>query len=329
MNNIIKKWGIAAIAVAALIGSMAFKKDAPYMKTIAITQIVEHPALDATYKGIVDELRSQGFIPGKNIHLVYETAQGSPVMATQIAQRFIGLKPAAAVALGTLSSQALMRASQGTGIPVVFSSVTDPVDAQLVNRNSAPGGNVSGLSNWIEMTPQLRKFKEIVPGLKALGIVYNPGEANSVKLNATVKQKAKKMGIEVVLAPATTSVEVSTAARSLVNEVDAMFVTNDNTALSAFESIVKVATNAGIPVFVSDTDMVQRGAVAAVGPNQYQLGRQTGKMVSDILRGASPATMAVGFPEKSEFYLNLDAVAAIRLAIPDRMKEEADMLVSL
>jgi putative ABC transport system substrate-binding protein len=304
-----------------------FKREAVYCKTVAIGQIVEHEALDETRRGIVDELKEAGYIPGKNINLVYETAQGDAVMANQIATNFKSLNPDVAIGIGTAIAQSLKQKLAGTDIPVVFSSVTDPVGSKLVDDLGPNTRGAVGFSNWVEVGPQLEKFQQICPNLRFLGVIYNPGEANSVAMLKEIEKAAKEYNVEVIPAAASVSSEVSMAARSLAQRVDAYFVSNDNTALSAFESIVKVANKSNLPVFVSDTDMVRRGAAAALGPNQYQIGRQTGAMVVQLLGGVQPKGFAVGFPTQTEFVINKDALAGIRMAVPEDIFAEAQSIL--
>lgn len=327
---------IKLIISILLIGSLGFflintegTENKPLKKPIvAISQVVEHEALNETYKGIMDELEAQDYVKGKNIDILFETAQGSPLLAGQIAQKFAGMKPSVMVGIGTTAAQSLVSANRGKNIPIVFSSVTDPVGAQLVASLTNPGSGVTGVSNWIPLPPQLTKYKEILPNLKRLGIIFNPGEGNSVILVNRLKDLGPQMGIDVIEAPATISVEVGSAAEHISNKVDAIFISNDNTALSAFEAIVNVANRSKIPVFVSDTDMVKRGAVAALGPDQYQLGRQTGKMIIEILKGNSPSNMPVAFPEKTEFYINLHALEAVHLNVPADLINSADKIIN-
>lgn len=328
MKNKIIKIGIGILLGMGLIGTMTSKEEVPAMKSIAISQIVEHPALDATYRGILEEIEAQGYIIDKTIKISYETAHGSPTMAGQIAQKFVGKRPDVLVGLGTIASQALVSANRGKNIPIVFSSVTDPVGAQLVASLTQPSGGVTGVTNWVPLEPQIEKFKRILPKLKRLGIVYNPGEGNSVILVSRLKAVGGKMGIEVIDSAATSSAEVGLAAQNIAHKVDAIFISNDNTALSAFPSIVAAGNEANIPVFVSDIDMVGKGAVAAFGPDQYELGRQTGRIIVKILKGTSPAKIDVEFPEKTEFYLNLDALEAIHLQVPESLINEADDIIN-
>lgn len=326
----INKWGKALVAALTLVAGLSMLnlvKEKGMERTIAVTQFVEHPALDATYKGMMDELEAEGFYAGKNYRLIYELAQGDAVIAAQIAQKFVGMKPDVIVAIPTTSAQTVRQATMGSGVPVVFSSVTDPVGAKLVGNLKMPEGNVTGQSNFLEVKPQLEKFREILPGLKRLGVIYNPSEANSVVLVEMIRKAAGELGMTMVVGIATSSSEVSQAAKQLVGKVDAIYIANDNTALSAFEAIVNVGNANKLPVFVSDTDMVIRGAVAALGPNQYDLGRETGKMVVKVLRGAKISSLPVGFPKKVEFVVNLKAARAVGIVIPEKIVASADFVI--
>lgn len=327
-NKLLKRLRIGLLLGAGLIGQILSGNEPLEIKTVAISQIVEHEALNETFRGIIDELEAEGYMQGKTIKIVYETAQGSPQMAAQIAQKFISMQPNVMVGIGTIAAQALVGANKRSNKPIVFSSVTDPVGAQLVASLTEPGAGVTGVSNWIKLEPQIELFEEILPKLKRLGIVYNPGEGNSVILVSRLKDTANRMGIEVVESPATSTMEVGMAAKHIAHKVDAFFISNDNTVLSAFEAVVGVANDAGIPVFVSDINRVQSGAVAALGPDQYGIGRQTGKMIVKILKGLSPAKMPVEFPKQSEFYLNLDALKRLHVQIPDSLVKKADKIIN-
>lgn len=286
-------------------------------KHIAIMQIIEHPALTSTRRGIEDELRTQ------DTKIDFESAQGNPALAAQIAQKFVGASPDVMVGIGTTAAQALISAQPQGTIPIVFSSITDPLEARLVKNLKNPGGIVTGVSNFVDPTLQFELFKKIVPTLSRIGVIYNPGEANSVMLIEQMKKIASLKKIILVLTTANTTADVPLATRSLIGKVQAIFINNDNTALSAFDSIVKIATQHKIPVFCSDTDMVNRGALAALGPNQYEVGRQTGKMIIAILQGKTPQQLPVQFPDKVELRLNLKQATKLGLTIPTPIINEA------
>lgn len=235
--------GFAAALACGLSISAATAAD----KSVAITQIVEHPALDAATKGVKDELAAAGYVEGKNLKWSFESAQGSPVTAAQIAKKFVGDAPDVIVAVATPSAQTV--AASTKTIPLVFSAVTDPVGAKLVASLAKPGANVTGVSDMSPIAAHMALIKRIHPSAKRLGVVYNPGEANSVSLVTLVKAEGPKAGMAVVEAAANKSGEVLSAARSLVGKVDAIYVPTDNTVVSAFEAVVKVGMDAKIPVF--------------------------------------------------------------------------------
>ena len=296
----------------------------PHLPKIGVLQIVEHPALDESRRGIFDELKEQGFFtPPKNLKWIYENAQDNVALSAQISQRFVGIPVDIIITLGTKSTQAAIGISQDSEIPIVFVSVTDPVGAKILKNLQQPEGNVTGVSNLTPIAPQFKVFRELLPKLKRIGVVFNPGEANSVRLNELMVETGKEMGIEVITAAATKSSEVRTAALKLASNVDALFVNNDNTALAAFEAIVQVGNMANIPVFVSDTDMLARGGLAALGPNQYQLGRQVGKQVARLLRGDKVGEIPVEFAKKIELHLNMKTANNLGVSIPESIKGRA------
>ena len=244
-----------------------------------------------------------GYKEGKNLIVDYQSAQGNTALATQIAQKFTANQANLIVAIGTPAAQAAMAATKDTEIPVVFSSITDPLAAKLVTSLEAPKGHVTGVSNFVAIEPQFSFFKKLVPHLKSLGIVYNPGEANSIALNTLMEKAAKGFDLKLVMTTATKTSDVLSASRSLCGKVEAIFINNDSTALAAFKSVVKAAKDCGIPAFVSDVDLMDQGAFAALGPNQTDLGRQTGRMVDYILKNPKASLPPVGFPEKIEKYV--------------------------
>jgi len=209
------------------------------------------------------------------------------------------------VAIATPSAQALVASTKT--IPVVYSGVTDPIAAQLVKDWKASGGNVTGVSDLLELEKQVDLIKRIIPGVKRVGMVYNPGEANSAVVVKSLKELLSKSGISLVEAAAPRTVDVGSAAKSLIGKVDVIYTNTDNNVVSAYESLVKVGNDAKIPLIASDTDSVKRGAIAALGVNYYDLGRQTGKVVARILKGEKPGDIASATSSKLELFVNTTA----------------------
>ena len=283
---------ISSLALGATVAllPLAQAQTAP-VKSVADTAIVDHPALDAVRKGVEDELKAQGWQAGKNLKYQYQSAQGNAATAGQIVRKFIGDKADAIVAIATPSAQAAAAAT--SSVPIVFSAVTGPVAAKLVKDLKAPGGNVTGVSDRLPLAPQVDLMLKVVPTAKRVGIVYSPGEINSTILIKELKAVLAQRGMTLVSAAAPRTVDVQAATKSLVGKVDLIYSSTDNNVVSAYETMVRVATDAKLPMIAADTSSIKRGAVAALGMNYYDMGRQTGKMVVRILKGEKPGSIAV------------------------------------
>lgn len=303
------------------LGMPAFADDA----FVAVTAIVEHPALDAARDGVRDELKAAGYEEGKNLKFTYESAQGNPGTAVQIAQKLVGENPTVIVPISTPSAQAVISAT--SDIPVVFTAVTDPLGAKLVTNLEKPGGNVTGMSDLSPIAKHLDLIHQIVPGAKKIGVPFNPGEANAVTLVNLLKEKAAPMGMEIVEAPAPKSSDVQAAAQSLVGKVDVIYVPTDNTIVSALEAVIGVGIDNKLPVFAGDTDSVKRGAIAAVGFDYYDVGRQTGKIVARILKGEKPGDIAVQGVEITQLFVNPGAAQKMGITIPESLIASAKEVV--
>ena len=317
------RFGLALLTTAVSLGmaGSAFAAD----KYVAITQIVEHPALDAVRKGVKDVLAEAGYVAGQNLKWSFESAQGNSATAAQIAKKFVGDAPDVIVAIATPSAQTIIANTKT--IPVVFSAVTDPIGAKLISDMAHPGKNVTGVTDMTPIAAHMALVKRVAPNTKRLGVISNPGEANSVSLVKLIQAEGPKIGMSVTVASATKSGEVLAAARSLVGKVDAIYIPTDNTVISAFEAVVKVGNDAGIPVLAGDTDSVKRGAVAAAGFNYYDIGRQTGHMVVKILKGEKAGNMAVQGVAKTDLHLNLKSAKSQGVTLSDALISEAKEII--
>ncbi|MCC4271888.1 ABC transporter substrate-binding protein [Marinobacter nauticus] len=310
--------GASLLAAASLV-----QADDP--RVVAITQIVEHPALDAVHEGVKDELAERGYREGENLRLMHESAQGNSAIASQIARKFVGENPDVIVAIATPSAQTVAAAARN--VPVVFSAVTDPIAAKLVQSWEAPGANITGVSDMLPIEKHLDMLQRAMPDAKRIGTVYNPGEANAAALIELLEERLQARGMELVKGAATKTSEVLGAARSLVGKADAIYLTTDNTVISAAEAVISVGERSKIPVFAADTATVERGAVAALGFNYYNHGRQTGAMVARVLEGAGTADMPVETMEELDLYVNPEAAERMGVTLPEDLIQEAVKVV--
>ncbi|HQG04061.1 MAG TPA: ABC transporter substrate-binding protein [Thermoleophilia bacterium] len=287
--------------------------------TIGITQIVTHPALDASVEGFKQGLAEKGFT---NVTYEVKNAEGDMATASSIAQAFASEDLDLILGVATPTSQAVAKAVTTT--PIVFTAVTDPVGAGLVDDPEAPGANVTGVSDMLPVKPHLDLIKQIVPDVKTIGVLYNAGEANSVFSVEQEKKAAAAMGLKVVEATASNSSEVKAAADSLVGRVDAISVLTDNTVVSALESVVKVCQQNDIPLISGDTDSVKRGSAAAYAFDYKDLGVQAGYIAAEILSGTPIAEIPVQFAESLQLSVNPASAKAMGVTLPEDVLAKAD-----
>lgn len=286
---------------------------------VALGQIVEHPALDTLRKSIKDGLEKHGFVEGKNLKWTYENAQGSPATAVQIAHKLISLEPNVIITLSTPMTQAV--ASATTKLPIVFGAVTDPKSAKIENLK-----NVTGLTDFVPVDKQIQLIQAIVPSVKAIGLVYNSGEANSVKQVEEIKKFCEGQNIRIEVVAVTKSSDVSAGVRTLVGKADAILLPTDNTVITALESILKIGITHNIPIFGSDVDIVRRGAVAAYGVDWTLSGEEIAGMVSEILKGKSVSAMHIQNPQKLVLHVNPNAAMKMNVKLPEDIVNKADFV---
>ncbi|KAA0180215.1 ABC transporter substrate-binding protein [Cupriavidus sp. H18C1] len=308
-----------AVALALLHGG------AVNAQTVKVLSIVDHPALDAIRDGVRAELKSAGYDADKNLKWEYQSAQGNTGTAAQIARKFVGDQPNAIVAIATPAAQAVVASTKT--VPVVYSGVTDPVAAQLVKGWQASGTNVTGVSDKLPLDKQVALIKRVVPKAKTVGMVYNPGEANSVVVVKELKSLLAKEGLTLKEAAAPRTVDIGPAAKSLVGKVDVIYTNTDNNVVSAYEALVKVANESKVPLVAADTDSVKRGAIAALGINYGDLGVQTGKIVVRILKGEKPGAIPSETSDKLELFVNTTAAEKQGVTLSQDLIKEAKQVI--
>jgi len=291
---------------------------------IGLTQFATHPAADAGRQGFIDALADAGFVEGENVTYDYQNPEGDATAEQTIAQKFVNEKVDLIFSFGTRISQQCVNAAKGTDVPVVFCAITDPVAAGLVSDwDNHPEDNVTGTSDMIEMDSTVNLILEIVPDVTRLGTIYNSGESNSLVLNEALKEVCSGLGIEVVEATVSTSADVLVAAQSLVGQVDAIWVGTDNTVVSGLEALIGVCEDNQIPFFPSDDPSVERGGIACLGFDYYDVGYQTGEMAVRILGGESAADIPVELGKVFSYSVNTAAAERYGVTIPQAILDKA------
>src|ERR1700722_9308021 len=298
-------FGVMTLALfATILVDAGRPTSAAETKSIAIITMVDTPQLVEVKDGVIKGLAAHGYVDGKNLKINFKSAQSNFGTAQQIARQFIGEAP-----------------------EVIFTVVTDPVSAKLISSKTHPGGNVSGISDVVPTERQIGLVREIVPGLKTLGLLYDSASDSSRASAESIKALGPKMGFTVVEAAAMGLNNVASAAQSLVGRVDAIFVPNDTTVYAGFESVVKVAQDAHVPLFSAERRSVQRGSIGTVGFDFGQIGVKTADMVYKVLSGTKPGDMDVVYmvdePDTLGLYLNKASAEKMGVTIPKALLEHA------
>jgi len=289
--------------------------------TIAITQIVDHPSLNLAREGVTDIIKKQ--IP--NAKFIYDNAQGNVATSVQIGKKFASLNPDVIVAISTPSAQTAMSATVRSQIPIVFVSVTSPIEAKLVSNLQKPGDRVTGSTDAPPYAKQVELIKTLLPKAKTIGVLYNPGEVNSVDMVKNFQEEAKDYKILTASTPTTN--EVAGALRSLIGKIDVLYIPMDNTVVSAYEVVGKIAADQKLPIIASDPDTVKRGALAAIGYNHYNVGQISGQQVLEILGGKKAGDIPVTAPTTYELTLNMKTAKVLDITVTPELLQQVDELV--
>lgn len=291
-------------------------------KTVAITAIVEHPSLDAIRQGVIDEIEAQGYKQGENLTVNFQSAQGSMATVAQISKQFVADKPDAIVAISTPSAQSLAAATKE--IPIIYTAVSNPITAKLIdNKNKPTQANITGLSSQLPLAPQLDLIQKIMPNAKSIGYVYSSGEVNSVSLKNDLATELPKRQLTVVEMPTNRPTEIGMATKALDGKAQIIYTSMDNNVASAMESMVDSANTLKLPIVASDEFSVRRGASIALGVNDYDFGRATGKMVVQVLDGKAVTEVAPMVMNDLTLYVSPKHAELQGLSIPDDLLQKA------
>jgi putative ABC transport system substrate-binding protein len=319
---------MAVVWVAGLTLAMAPSACAPKSKAarVAVNQFVQHPLLDDVLAGLKEELQASGYEDGKNLQLIVKNASGDQNVTNQINQQFVADKVDVIVPLATPAAQSAVKATKD--IPVVFGAITDPVKAGIADSLEKPGGNRTGTTDRWPYDKQVKLMRDILPKAAKVGMVFNPGESNTQASLEEIRPALKKYGFTAVEVPVATTNDVYGAVKSLVGRVDALLIPADNTAVSAFDVIVKVANDKRIPLFAGNVPCVEKGAIATYGVNYKKIGRATGRLVVKILRDkANPGDIPVVVESDSDLIINLSAAKKQGVTIPQELLSAASRTI--
>ncbi len=330
-----KKKTIAIMMTAAMVMAMAAgcgskessssdgdNKEASYK--IGIQQFAEHGSLDNCREGFLEGLEEEGIKEGDNLKVEVKNAMADTATNAQIADSFVSDNMDLICAIATPSAQSAYNAAMDKDIPVVYTAVTDPVAAELADKDGNPVGNVTGTSDTLPVEEQLKMIREMMPDAKTIGILYTTSEANSVSAIATYESLVDKYGFALETKGISQTSEIALATDDLLTKVDCITNLTDNTVVASLPTILEKANEKGIPVFGSEIEQVKIGCLAAEGIDYIQLGKQTGKIAAQILKGEKKAS-EIPYEIISEpgFYVNTKVAENLGIEVPSDLADSA------
>ncbi len=312
---------VIAVAISAMAGCGAKEED---KITIGIGQFAEHGSLDNCREGFLAGLAEAGYVEGEQIEVLLENAQADTGTAGQIANNFVSNKVDLICAIATPMAQSAFGAVKNTDIPVIFTAVTDPILAELAKGDGTPNGNTTGTSDKLPVQKQLEMIRAILPEAKTIGIMYSTSEINSVSAIEEYKAAAGDYGFEIVESGITTAADIPLAADNLLEKVDCINNLTDNTVVSSLPVILQKASDKGIPVFGSEVEQVKIGCLATVGLDYYDLGKQTGAIAAQVIKGEKKAS-EINFEviEEASFYGNTAVADSLGITFSEALVSSA------
>jgi putative tryptophan/tyrosine transport system substrate-binding protein len=313
------------IALAVFLG-ITFVDNTPKLPLVVISQIVQHDALDRERDGVIAALKDAGYEDGKTVTILQGNAQGNISISTQIANAFASKGPDVAVGISTPSAQSLIQPMTKHNVPIVFAAVTDPVEARLVSGLKTHPENITGVSDGLPLGPALELIQRLLPSVKSIGVIYNPGEANSAKAVEKLKLLAQGLGLTIVEATTSNTSGTLSAAASLIGRVEAVFIPNDNTAMTSIDALVVFGRTHNLPFFTPDFDSVERGVLAVRASSHFAMGYKAGQLVVKILKGAKASELPVESQHDLQLAINMPTAKALGIEIPSDLIKEAKLV---
>lgn len=291
--------------------------------SVAIAQYVAHPSLDATAQGMKDVFEEAD----ADIEVEEQNAQADQATMNNIVGGYGGDDSLDAV-LPIATPVAIAAATSITETPIIYSAVTDPVDAGLVPDWETPGENITGVSDMNPVEDQLQLILDVVEDAEVIGIPYSSAESNSVVQVDAANDAADALGVEIQEVAVTNTSEVAQGVESF-SDIDAIYVPTDNTVVSGLETVISYGIDNEIPVFAAESDSVERGTVGTYGLNYYEHGRQAGEMALSIISGEAEVAdtpTALADDAAMEYTFNLDAAEQMGVEIPEDLRADANIV---
>ena len=319
MNKVITAGIVTAILASA---STVYAEKETY--TIGIEQFAEHGSLDNCREGFLQGLAEAGLVEGENLTVEYKNAAADMGTAGQISDSFVASDVDLLCGIATPSAQSCFNAAMDKEIPVIYTAVTNPLAAELADEEGNPVGEITGTSDKLPIRKQLEMIRTMLPEAETIGILYTTSEANSESAIKEYETLAGEYDFKIETSGITVTADIPLATQGLLEKVDCITNLTDNTVVNSLPTVLEMANEAKIPVFGSEIEQVKIGCLAAEGLDYVELGRQTGKMAAQVLKGEKKASeLPYETIEEASLYINEKAAENLGIEIPAELKDSA------
>lgn len=295
---------------------------------VGVLQYAPHSSLDNCYTGFKEGLAEGGYVEGENLTIYFQNANGEPSTSNLMASNFVSQNMNLICAIATPAAMSAYSATYTSAkTPVVFTAVSDPVAAGLVQSLESPAGHITGSSDVLPLEAQVKMIRTFLPEAKRIGVLYTTSEPNSLSHLATLKEVAANYGFEVVEQGVTSASEVSSGVNTLIAKgIDCINNFTDNNVVNNLTVVLQAAEKANIPVFGSEEEQVKNGCLAAEGIDYVALGKETGRMAAKILKGEATAdSLPVVTLKDSKPYYNKAVMEKLGLTLPEDYANATDL----
>ncbi|MDD6795469.1 MAG: ABC transporter substrate-binding protein [Clostridiaceae bacterium] len=291
------------------------------VKNIGILQLIQHEALDKSNSGFIEGLKEKGYLDGDNIKIEQQNANGKQDVANQIASQFASDKKDLIFAIATPSAQAAYNASKE--IPIVFTAITDPVDAQIAKSLDSSGTNVTGTSDRVDVEEELKLLKQVVPDVKTLGFIYTTSEANSVSQLNELKSLAPKYNLTIKEIGIANINEINQNLTTDVDNIDALYAPTDNNVAASYALVGDICVKHNKPIIAAEPAAVSVGALICKGIDYYELGKMAGYKAAEVLDGIKPSEIKIEAMKDLKITVNTDVAKKLNITIPEEIEKNS------
>jgi ABC-type uncharacterized transport system substrate-binding protein len=326
MQSLRKSCFIVFILIFLVLIFNCGKKGKEKLYTIGVVQFSSSELADEAVQGVSDALTEAGYINWKNCYIDYKNAQGDFSTAQSIAQKFVTDKVDIIITVTTPCLQ--VTASENKTIPHIFGAVTDPFRMGIAEDPEHHQSNITGIATFQPVDETIELITTVLPETKNIGVIWNPSEACSEACTEMMRKSVKSRNLILTEITVTNSSEVLTAAQCLAEKnVDVIFISGDNTVITALDAVIAVGEDKYIPVVTNNPSNTEKGAFFSLGADYYIVGKETSKLAVRVIKGEKPADLPIQKLVPKKLWINNKVANDLNILFPEDILKKANKVI--